>query len=62
MVRKLGQSGIGSVYEVEHMPTPRQRALEVLSPELSRDAQRIGNPHIGETFEAGRPSEMPTSG
>ena len=67
VVRVLGAGGMGVVYEVEHTLTRHRRALKVLHAEmLSRPpvvarflreasaAGHIGNPHIVETFDAGR--------
>jgi serine/threonine protein kinase len=67
VVGVLGAGGMGVVYEVEHTLTRHRRALKVLHAEmLSRPpvvarflreasaAGHIGNPHIVETFDAGR--------
>jgi hypothetical protein len=67
ILRMLGEGGMGAVYEVEHLLTKHQRALKLLHPELTlspsivarflREASaagRIGNPHVVETFDAGR--------
>ena len=67
VVRPLGAGGIGAVYEVKHLFTHHHRALKVLHPEYAKApevverflreasaAGRIGNPHIVETFDAGR--------
>lgn len=67
IVRELGRGGMGAVYEVEHELTRHRRALKLLHPHMSalpqvverflREASaagRIGNPHIVETFDAGR--------
>lgn len=65
VVRTLGAGGMGKVYEVEHELTKHRRALKVLHPGASADvierfvreasaAARIGNPHVAETFDAGR--------
>ncbi|MGC4088079.1 MAG: serine/threonine-protein kinase [Polyangiaceae bacterium] len=67
IVRPLGVGGMGAVYEVEHELTRHRRALKMLHPQMAtlpsvverflREASaagRIGNPHIVETFDAGR--------
>jgi eukaryotic-like serine/threonine-protein kinase len=67
VVRLLGTGGMGAVYEVEHELTRHRRALKVLHPRVAQSptivarflreasaAARIGNPHIAETFDAGR--------
>src|SRR5579863_75211 len=67
VIRKLGAGGMGAVYEVEHELTKHRRALKVLHPSIAENptfvsrflreasaAARIGNPHIAETFDAGR--------
>jgi serine/threonine protein kinase len=65
VVRPLGVGGMGKVYEVRHELTKHRRALKVLHPGASSDvverfvreasaAARIGNPHVAETFDAGR--------
>lgn len=67
IVRPLGAGGMGAVYEVEHELTRHRRALKMLHAEMARvpsvverflreasAAGRIGNPHIVETFDAGR--------
>jgi serine/threonine protein kinase len=67
VVRLLGEGGMGAVYEVEHELTKHRRALKVLHPRVAGSptivarflreasaAARIGNPHIAETFDAGR--------
>jgi serine/threonine-protein kinase len=67
VVRLLGEGGMGAVYEVEHELTKHRRALKVLHPRIAGSppivarflreasaAARIGNPHIAETFDAGR--------
>jgi serine/threonine-protein kinase len=67
VVRTLGAGGMGAVYEVEHTLTKHRRALKLLHPELiyspaiverflreASAAGRIGNPHVVETFDAGR--------
>jgi len=66
IVRRLGEGGMGAVFEVEHELTHHRRALKLLHAELAsmpsvverflREASaagRIGNPHIVETFDAG---------
>ena len=66
IVRRLGEGGMGTVFEVEHELTHHRRALKLLHAELAsmpsvverflREASaagRIGNPHIVETFDAG---------
>ena len=67
IVRRLGIGGMGAVYEVEHEITRHRRALKLLHAQMAelpevqerflREASaagRIGNPHIVETFDAGR--------
>jgi len=67
VVRLLGTGGMGAVYEVEHELTKHRRALKILHPRIAQSptivarflreasaAARIGNPHIAETFDAGR--------
>jgi eukaryotic-like serine/threonine-protein kinase len=67
VIRRLGAGGIGSVWEVEHTLTRHRRALKVLHPRFNdrpevverflREASaagRIGDPHVCETFDAGR--------
>lgn len=67
ILRELGRGGMGAVYEVEHELTRHRRALKLLHAHMSvlpqvverflREASaagRIGNPHIVETFDAGR--------
>jgi serine/threonine protein kinase len=67
VVRRLGAGGVGAVWEVEHTLTRHRRALKVLHPRFAdradvverflREASaagRIGDPHICETFDAGR--------
>ncbi len=64
-MRTLGAGGMGKVYEVEHELTRCRGALKVLHPGASASvierflreataAARIGNPHVAETFDAGR--------
>ena len=66
IIRKLGEGGMGAVFEVEHELTRHRRALKLLHSQMStmpgvverflREASaagRIGNPHIVETFDAG---------
>jgi serine/threonine-protein kinase len=58
---------MGSVYEVEHEITKHRRALKLMHPDFALRAEhvarflreasaagRIGNPHIAETFDAGK--------
>jgi len=58
---------MGSVYEVEHEITKHRRALKLMHPAFAARAEhvarflreasaagRIGNPHIAETFDAGK--------
>ncbi|MGA3119646.1 MAG: protein kinase [Polyangiaceae bacterium] len=65
--RTLGSGGMGMVYEVEHQITKHRRALKVLHARAAQQpgiierflreasaAGRIGNPHVAETFDAGR--------
>ena len=67
ILRQIGRGGMGAVYEVLHEYTKHRRALKVLHPNYNslpaivtrflREASaagRIGNPHIVETFDAGR--------
>jgi serine/threonine protein kinase len=67
IVRPLGAGGMGAVYEVEHELTRHRRALKLLHSQMAQipsvverflreasAAGRIGNPHIVETFDAGR--------
>jgi serine/threonine-protein kinase len=67
VVRELGVGGMGIVYEVEHELTRHRRALKILHARAAQEpnavarflreasaAARIGNPHIAETFDAGR--------
>ncbi|MEZ4219516.1 MAG: protein kinase [Polyangiaceae bacterium] len=67
VIRKLGEGGMGAVYEVEHLFTKHRRALKMLhGPSASNPqaverflreasaAGRIGNQHIVECFDAGR--------
>jgi eukaryotic-like serine/threonine-protein kinase len=65
VVRPLGVGGMGKVYEVEHELTRHRRALKVLHAGSGTDvverfvreasaAARIGNPHVAQTFDAGR--------
>ena len=67
VVRVLGAGGMGAVYEVEHEFTKHRRALKMLHAEMlshptvvarflreASAAGHIGNPHIVETFDAGK--------
>jgi eukaryotic-like serine/threonine-protein kinase len=67
VMRLLGAGGMGAVYEVEHEFTKHRRALKLLHKEMlehphvvarflreASAAGHIGNPHIVETFDAGR--------
>ena len=67
VVRQLGAGGMGAVYEVEHEFTKHRRALKMLHAEMlehpmvvarfireASAAGHIGNPHIVETFDAGK--------
>ena len=67
IVRLLGAGGMGAVYEVEHLITKHRRALKLLHAEVAKSprvierflreasaAGRVGNPHIVETFDAGK--------
>ena len=67
VVRQLGAGGMGAVYEVEHEFTRHRRALKMLHAEMlehpmvvarfireASAAGHIGNPHIVETFDAGK--------
>jgi len=66
VVSRLGEGGMGSVYEIEHELTKHRRALKLLHKSMAampsvverflREASaagRVGNPHIVETFDAG---------
>ena len=66
VVSRLGEGGMGSVYEIEHELTKHRRALKLLHQSMAampsvverflREASaagRVGNPHIVETFDAG---------
>jgi serine/threonine-protein kinase len=66
VVSRLGEGGMGSVYEIEHQLTKHRRALKLLHKSMAampsvverflREASaagRVGNPHIVETFDAG---------
>ncbi|HYP78230.1 MAG TPA: serine/threonine-protein kinase [Polyangiaceae bacterium] len=66
VVCRLGEGGMGSVYEIEHELTKHRRALKLLHKSMAampsvverflREASaagRVGNPHIVETFDAG---------
>ena len=66
VVSRLGEGGMGSVYEIEHELTKHRRALKLLHKSMAalpsvverflREASaagRVGNPHITETFDAG---------
>ena len=73
IVGRMGVGGMGAVYEITHEITHHRRAMKLLHPQHARDkvvvdrflreasaAGRIGNPHIVETFDAGRlPSGEP---
>jgi eukaryotic-like serine/threonine-protein kinase len=65
IIKELGAGGMGAVYEVVHEVTMHTRALKLLKKteneehltRLLREASaagRIGNPHIVETYDAGR--------
>ena len=65
VVAVVGIGGMGTVYEVEHELTMHRRALKILHAgapasvveRFVREASaaaRIGNPHVAETFDAGR--------
>jgi serine/threonine-protein kinase len=66
VVSRLGEGGMGAVYEIEHELTKHRRALKLLHKSMAampsvverflREASaagRVGNPHIVETFDAG---------
>jgi serine/threonine-protein kinase len=66
VVSRLGEGGMGAVYEIEHELTKHRRALKLLHASMAsmpsvverflREASaagRVGNPHIVETFDAG---------
>ncbi|HEY4107032.1 MAG TPA: protein kinase [Polyangiaceae bacterium] len=63
----LGEGGMGAVYQIEHEITKHRRALKLLHNSMAQlpsvverflreasAAGRVGNPHIVETFDAGR--------
>ncbi|HJL02061.1 MAG TPA: protein kinase [Polyangiaceae bacterium LLY-WYZ-15_(1-7)] len=67
VVRVLGEGGMGVVYEVEHQITKHRRALKLLHPHISENAEvtvrllreasvagRLRNKHVVETFDAGQ--------
>ncbi len=67
VVRIIGVGGMGTVYEVEHELTRHRRALKVLHARAARQpsvverfvreasaAARVANPHVAETFDAGK--------
>jgi len=67
VIRTIGAGAMGAVYEVEHEVTKHRRALKIVHARLAGKADlvdravreasadaRIGNPHIAETFDAGR--------
>ena len=65
VLSEVGHGGMGAVYEVRHEITQHRRALKLLKKtdneehvvRLLREASaagRIGNPHIVETYDAGR--------
>ncbi|MFK7990847.1 MAG: serine/threonine-protein kinase [Sandaracinaceae bacterium] len=67
VIRKLGDGGMGEVYEVEHRLTGHRRALKVVRPEFAdrprfmkrllreaRVAGTLGSDHVVETYDAGR--------
>ncbi|MBL8953210.1 MAG: serine/threonine protein kinase [Myxococcaceae bacterium] len=67
VVRRIGKGGLGDVYEVDHKVTHHRRAVKVMHARHCHDDQlvdrflreasaagRIRNPHIVETFDAGR--------
>jgi len=66
VISRLGEGGMGAVYEIEHELTKHRRALKLLHKSMAampsvverflREASaagRVGNPHIVETFDAG---------
>jgi hypothetical protein len=66
VVRTMRSGGMGTVYEVVHVPTNRRRALKVMLPSLVHDAELrarfelearvtadVESEHIVETFDAG---------
>jgi hypothetical protein len=67
VVRIIGVGGMGTVYEVEHELTKHHRALKVLHARAAGQpsvverfvreasaAARVANPHVAETFDAGK--------
>lgn len=67
VIRRIGEGGMGAVYEVEHRITKHRRALKVLHPEMAlsadvverflREASVAGTldtEHVVETYDAGR--------
>ncbi|MCC7542322.1 MAG: serine/threonine protein kinase [Deltaproteobacteria bacterium] len=72
IVRKMGEGGMGAVYEVEHVQLGRKLALKTLHPELARSAdvvarfQRearaaaaVGSPHIVDVVDLGAADGSP---
>ncbi|MCC7541187.1 MAG: protein kinase [Deltaproteobacteria bacterium] len=72
VVRKMGEGGMGAVYEVEHVQLGRKLALKTLHPELARSAdvvarfQRearaaaaVGSPHIVDVVDLGTADGSP---
>lgn len=66
VVRRLGEGGTATVYEVEHLRTGHRRALKVLHPRAARSrvvaarfereatvASRLKTPYVVETLDAG---------
>jgi len=64
IIRKLGDGGMGTVYEAEHIDIERRVALKILRPELTRSpeiveqfraearsASKVGSEHIAQVFD-----------
>ncbi len=66
VLRSVGQGGMGSVYEVEHLITHHRRALKIIKPELVKRrtymkrlireagvAGTLNTPYVVDTYDAG---------
>ena len=66
VIRSVGQGGMGSVYEVEHLITHHRRALKIIKPELVKRhtymkrlireagvAGTLNTPYVVDTYDAG---------